>query len=296
VPGVREAAAFEPLGNRQVASGSRPVPLVAYAITPGYVRTVRARLLAGRELEEAEQSAVLVNEEAARRLWPGHQPLGEQLRFVDSTRGEAMRVVGMVGNMRRNPADPEIEPHVYVSLDREAPTRVRLLARGEGLTRSLERVVSDVDPTQVARDVMTMEAQIGAWIAPTRFFSTFVGWFAIVALVLSASGVYGVTALLAGQRRRELAIRLALGATRRNVMREVMRSGVRLAAIGTMLGAAGGVAVTGVLRALPLGVTSSGAVPVVLAALALVAAAVVATYIPARRATTTDPMTVLRRS
>jgi predicted permease len=296
-PGVREAAAFEPLGARDVESGANtPLPIVAYAITPGYVRTLRANLVAGRELESTDHSAVMVNQEAARRLWPDHQPLGQRLRFVDSTRGEWMRVVGVVGNVRRNPADPEIEPHIYVALDREAPFRIRLLARGEGLVRVLERVVSDVDPTQLARDVMPMETQIGEWIAPTRFFSTFVGCFAFVALILAASGVYGVTALLATERRREVAIRLALGATRRNVIREVMRNGVRLATVGTVVGACGGLAATGVLRALPLGVTGSGVVSVILAAVVLVAAAAVATYIPARRATTSEPMTVLRSS
>jgi putative ABC transport system permease protein len=262
-------------------------------ITPNWPAVMRVPLVRGRAFTDADRDGapkvVLVSETAARTIWPGEDPIGKgvsvgQGGFSDDT----ARVVGVVGDVRY--ATPDVPPTADVYLPYyQSQNRIMLFvraARGDplALAGAVRRVAREVAPGAPVFEVGTLEGRFADALAFARFGALLLTLFAGVALALAMLGVYGVVSFATAQRTREIGVRMALGATRGDVVRLVVRQGVWLAAAGAAAGLAGALAATRVLRSLLYGVAPSD--PATFAAIvALLGAAVVAaSWAPARRA------------
>jgi putative ABC transport system permease protein len=314
LPGVIDAGAAVtlPIGGDAFAAPVRvegaPVarpgqePRAGFQIvTPGYFRTVGVRLVSGRDFSDTDGAAAppvaMVNEAFARQHWPGHDPIGRRMR-VESGTGGWMTVIGLVSDIRHlGPgAPPRAEfyrPHSQLSFSFMAFV-VRTQGAPEAMVPAIRAAVTALDPAQPISGVNTMEQHLATALARPKFLSTLVAAFGVLALVLSTVGVYGVMAYSVAQRTREIAIRTALGASSRSVLRLVLGKAVWLAAFGVMAGLAGSSALSRVLSGMLFGIGAAdpvtyAAVVALLAFVALSAAAV-----PAWRATRIPGAQVLR--
>jgi predicted permease len=298
IPGVRRVTGFD-------LWGSAPVEIVrgtglpldhaeapVYTVLPKYFETLQIPIVAGTALGVRDAlgaaPAAVVNARFARRYWPGESPVGRRIRLGAGGRDTTwLTIVGVVGDMRRNPADLEWEPHIYVSAQQFPPRRLQLLVRTRDGTlpaRALSDAATALDPDEPLGPILTMERQIGAWTAASRFFAIALSSFGLVALLIAVAGVYGVVAGGVVARTREFGIRLALGATPSDIVALAVRRGARLSAVGAGIGLVGAIAVSQVLVTLPFGVERLDAGLVATTALALIAIALLAAYAPARRA------------
>jgi putative ABC transport system permease protein len=327
VPGVRSVALTNhvPLSGASMSSrieidGAPPDPsstqeALFREVDPAYFRTAGIPLLAGRELSEADLAApggaVLVNEALAQRYWPARNPVGRRLTVYKSAQGradfgEAVRatVIGVVGNVRHFALDTDFVPEVYLPYTVTVWPRMAVLARVEGdATRAaleLEQAVLAVEPDLPLRGasfqsgVYRLTESLRESLAYRRLLAGLLGAFAALASLLAALGIFGVVAYLVTQREHEIAIRVALGASRRSVVRMVLGQGLRLGLIGVGIGGLGALAGTRLLRAQLYEVSPMDPVSLLGAACALTLVGLVATYLPARRAAGYDPMRALR--
>jgi predicted permease len=270
------------------------------AVTPGYFRTLGVPVR-GREFLDSDGPAAaavaMVNETFARRFFPGRDALGQW--FVPTRAGGVPRqVVGVAGDTRQAGLDVAVEPEFYLPHAQDPWPFVHVVVRsaGEprGLVPALERAVWSLAPEMPLVRVRTMEEMEGATLVARRFNAAVVLAFAALALALATVGAYSVMAFMVGERRREMGIRLALGARPAELRRATLGAGLRLAAVGVTLGALGAAAASRGLRGLLFGVSFLD--PATFAAVvALVVAAVgLASLLPARRAAGVDPADVLR--
>jgi predicted permease len=284
------------------ASGSEPMVGVYWA-TPNWFQVLRVPLLRGRLFSSEDQpgarKSVIVNETAARRLWPGQDPIGRpvgvgQGGFWDDT----AYVVGVVGDVRFETMDSLPRPDVYLPYSQSPSGRMMLFVRTAGdplsVAATVRGALHEAAPDVPVYDVKTMEARVADATAAARFSAALLTFFGIVALALATVGTYGVIAFATMQRTQEIGIRMALGASRAQVARLVVGEGVAIAAVGGALGLAGALVATRVLRSLLYAVEPSD--PATFAGIvALLALAVVAAnWIPARRAARIDPARALR--
>ncbi|PYP23495.1 MAG: hypothetical protein DMD55_16875, partial [Gemmatimonadetes bacterium] len=281
-------------------------------VSPGYFRTMRIPLRAGREFTEPDLSggpAVIVNEAFARAFWPGLDPIGRQVTLHKAVQGRPDfgeplpgTVVGVAGDVHHFGLDTPAEAQVYVPFTRTVWGHMTLVVRTAvapaGFLATLSRAVRQVDPDipmtlsdgRSAADTIDITADL-----ESRQLDTWVlGSFAAAALLLAAIGIYGLLAYAVGQRRRELGIRLALGASRGDVVSQVVGDGIRLAAAGIGLGVVVALAVTRLLTALLYGVGATDPATFVGVVALLAVVSLVASYLPARRAAQVDPMVALR--
>jgi putative ABC transport system permease protein len=269
-------------------------------VGPGYFRTLDLPLVRGRLFADGDDAAappvLLVNEEAARHFFAGREPLGQKVFFW----GIEWNVVGIVGNERFHGLAETAPPAVYAPLaqapsaDGSASLLVRVQGDPAALARPVRAAVRELDPALAVFGVEPLERTLADSIGQQRFTVLLLTVFAALALVLAVVGVYGVLSYVVAQRAPEMGIRMALGASPREVVRLILRQGARLALLGLGLGLAGAFVVTRFLRSLLFGVGATD--PVTFAAvLAFVfAAAVLASWLPAHRATQADPMVTLR--
>ena len=324
LPGVTSAALtnFTPLSGGGLPSpveipGRAPDPVRDprvwfMTVSPGYFRTMRIPVRAGREFTEADlapDAAVVVNEAFAGAFWPSLDPIGRQVTLHKAVQGRPDfgeplpgTVVGVVGDVHHFGLDTPAEPQVYVPFTRTVWGHMSLVVRTAvapaRFLATLRRAVRQVDPDipmtliggRSAADTIDITAGLGS-----RQLDTWVlGSFAAAALLLAAIGIYGLLAYAVGQRRRELGIRLALGASRGEVMSQVVGDGIRLAGAGIGLGIVVALPVTRLLAALLYGVGASDPVTFVSVVGLLALVSLVASYLPARRAAQVDPVVVLR--
>ena len=269
-------------------------------ITPNYFRTLQIPLVKGRDFtlqdKKSSERAVIVNEAFANRYWPNQEALGKQLHS-DLTH-EWFTVVGVARDSKMTALNEKPTPFVFLPLYQVYRPTVTLLARTTGdpliLGTTVEKTIHDLNADLVVFDVGSLES--GEHIAsfPQRLAGTFVGAFGLLALVLAAVGIYGVTAYTTRQRTHEIGIRMALGAGKDDILRLVLRQGLRLTFVGAGLGLAASFALTRYLSSLLLGVTSTDALTFSSVAILLGAVALFASFIPARRATRVDPVVALR--
>jgi len=327
LPGVTSVALtnFTPLSAGGLPSpveipGRAPDPLRDprvwfMTVSPGYFRTMRIPVRAGRDFTEADLApgaAVIVNEAFARAFWPGLDPIGRQVTLHKAVQGRPDfgeplpgTVVGVVGDVHHFGLDTPAEAQVYVPFTRNVWGHMSLVVRTAvppgGFLQTLSRAVRQVDPdipmtltgsTGSVSAVGTVD--IAGGLASRRFDVWFLGSFAAAALLLAAIGIYGLLAYAVGQRRRELGIRLALGASRGDVMSQVVGDGIRLAGMGIGVGVLLALAVTRLLTALLYGVRASDPMTFVGVVALLALVALIASYLPARRAARVDPMVALR--
>jgi predicted permease len=268
-----------------------------------YFKTMGIPLVRGRAFSAADTRAatpvVIVNEAFARAAWPGEDPIGKRFTAGNATRGSsAVTVVGVVGDVRHVSLDARPEPELYrphAQTPMGAVTLV-LLTSGDPLVLAglARQAVSAIDANVPISDARSMGQVMAESVARPRLIMSLLLVFAGVGLILGVVGVYGVIAYAVGERRREIGVRIALGAEPGRVARAVLVQGVRYAAIGVAMGLAGAFAVTRVMRTLVFGVSTTDPLTFVGLSLFLVVVAALASYLPARQAARTDPMVALR--
>jgi len=281
-------------------------------VSPGYFRTMRIPVRAGREFTAADLApgaAVLVSEGFARAFWPGLDPIGRQVMLHKAVQGRPDfgeplpgTVVGVVGDVRHFGLDTPPVPQVYVPFTRNVWGHMSLVVRTSvppaTLLTTLGRTVRQVDPeipmTMIGGRSAAGTVDITAGLESRQLDTWLLGSFAASALVLAGIGIYGLLAYSVGQRRREIGIRLALGASRGDVVSHVVGDGIRLAGVGIGLGVLIALAVTRLLAALLYGVRASDPTTFVGVVALFALVSLVASYLPARRAAKLDPLTALR--
>jgi len=284
------------------ARGTEPSVGVHW-VTPGWFETMRVPLVRGRLFTNADrlgaQKVVLVSESAARAYWPGQDPVGRPVSvgqggFYEDT----AYVAGVVGDVRFGTLDSLPKPDVYISYYQSPRGRMMMFLRTAGDPRSAiagaRREIEALSPGVPLYDVRPMTERVADAVGYARFSALLLAAFAAVALALAALGTYGVISFGVSQRRKEIGVRVALGATRQSVVRLVVGQGIALAVAGCVIGVAGALATTGVLRSLLYGVEPSDPVTLVLIVGLLVTAVIVASWLPARRAASVDPSEALR--
>jgi putative ABC transport system permease protein len=278
---------------------------VAFGLaTPGYLSAMKIPIVRGRDFTAADRagqpSVAIINEALARQFFPGQDPIGQRIR-VGNASDKVLEIVGVSGNVRHDLTEfNEVRPMVWRPYAQVAPGLpmslvVRSRAQDAAALVSVVRAhIARLDPTLPIYDVRSMDDVFDAAMAQPRFSTTVLGLFAVVALALAALGVYGVMAYSTSQRRREMGIRLALGAQRSDIIRLVLGQGMQMAAIGAAIGLSAAVALTRLLESQLYGVSVLDPLPFVGTPLVLISAAVLACWVPAWRASRVDPMVALR--
>ncbi|MCI0404008.1 MAG: ABC transporter permease [Acidobacteria bacterium] len=315
LPGVKSAGAiaFLPLDGLGSATGcsvvGRPEPppgeepvCDVRVVHPGYFHTMGIPLLRGRNFNSSEEAqsanVVIINEALARQMFPGEDPIGKKLVIVMSDEPPQDEIIGVVGDVKHSGPDTEARPMTYWPHPRFPYPFMNVVVRTQGeplsVVGAVRHEVQALDPAQPIADVRTMEQLVANSVARPRFNMLLLGVFAAVALVLATVGIYGVMAYSVAQRTHEIGIRLALGAQRGDVVKLIVGSGLGLAVGGVVLGLAGAFALTRLLASLLFAVTPTDPGTFAGVAVLLMAVALLACWIPARRAMRVDPMVALR--
>jgi predicted permease len=318
VPGIQSVAVSNrvPLGFGGGSTAVKPEGYVPQAnesmetqvaiVTPNYLQTLQIPLLKGRDftLQDTKKSqrVAIVSETFVNRYWPKQEAVGKQLNS-DLTH-EWFTVVGVARDSKVNGLNEKPTPFLYLPeyqvyrSDHPGGSTMIILARTTGdplaLAKTVRNTIHDLNADLVVFDVTTLELREQLASISQRVAGTFVGAFGLLALVLAAVGIYGVTAYTTRQRTHEIGVRMALGASRDNILLLVLGHGLRLTFIGVALGLAASFALTRYLGSMLLGVTSTDALTFSCVAILLCAVALFASFIPAHRAMGVDPMVALR--
>jgi putative ABC transport system permease protein len=309
--GVRSVAGSTcpPLGNRstmvttmlKVEGQAIDVPVASFAaVSPDYLRTMGIPLALGRYFTDADRetspSVAIVDESFARRYCPGGKCLGG--RIVSWVRRkDMMTIVGVAGNAR-DAAEGEPSPKIYIPYSQASEPFMTILVRTAGSPKlwasAVRAQVASVDKNQPPHDLMPLEDLRAESLTPRRVNMLLVGAFAALGLILASVGIYGVVSYSVSQRTHEIGVRMALGAERSDMLKLVVGQGLGSVLIGTGIGLVASRALTRLLGSMLFGVKPTDPLTFVAVALILTAVALVACYIPARRATKVDPMVALR--
>ena len=315
LPGVVSAATVNavPLGKVQETGDleieglalkpGQPAPQAAWRIcSPDYFRTMGTPLAEGRFFtprdNDQAQAVAIVDRSVAKRFWPGMSPIGKRLKMTgQDSAGEWRTVVGVVGDVKHVSFDADSPPHVYAPLAQYPRLFQYVVIRTNGdaaaMAPAARAAVREIDRDQAVFRVESMDEKVAITTAWRRFYTALLGCFAVVALALAMVGVYGVTAFSVAQRRREIGIRMALGARRGSVLGLVLGQALLLAGLGVALGLAAALALVRVAASLLFGVSATDLGSFAGGALLLVALAIVASWLPARRASRLDPVLAL---
>jgi len=317
LPGVKSVAGINPLplsnsnvSYRFVVEGAPFVPLAdrPYAgvrvVTPDYFQTMSIPNLKGRSFTEQDRentpSVIIINEALASRYWPNQDPIGKRLGFLEEDSGKQVwrEIVGVVGNVRHKALEIEVMPEAYFPYKQSPANFMSLVVRTASdpvsMVPAIRSQVLSVDKDQPVSDVMTMEQRVAKSVASRRFVMLLLGSFSVLALGLAAVGIYGVMAYLVIQRTQEIGVRMALGAQKRDVLRLVVGKGMALAVIGAAIGLVASLVLTRLMRSLLFEVTPTDWFTFVIVSVVLLTVALLACYMPARRATKVDPLVALR--
>ncbi len=316
LPGVEAAGATLslPLGGSNFSVGHSFVregrPLTTeeavdcdyFVVTPDYIKTMRIPVRTGRSFTdhdtEGNPLVVVINESIARRVFPGEDPIGKRITVWPDEK-VPREIIAVVGDVKSERLDAETGYQIYVPHAQDAgwgalSLAVRTKGEPEALTAGVRGAILAIDKNQPAHDINTMDNVLSASVANSRLVVLLFGLFAMFALLLASIGIYGVIAYSVAQRTREIGIRLALGAQTRDVLRMIITQGMILALIGAGLGLLGAFLATRVMRSLLYGVSTTDPLIFIGVSLLLTIVALLACYIPARRATKVDPMIALR--
>jgi putative ABC transport system permease protein len=324
VPGITATAVTSslPLGGsasssgheiegKPIAEGESPPILGVEYVSPGYFQALGIRLIEGRSLERQDEErrtgAVIVNQAAAKRFWPGQSTLGKRLRPADSDLppDSWYTVVGVVGDVRNRRLTDEPEPMIYYSLlgkkadawiPRQMSFVLRTSLKPESMTPLVRREIWSIDPNLPLSNISTMEQLFQGDMARLNFAVWMFLIAAVVAMILGAVGIYGFISYLVTQRTPEIGVRMAIGADRRTVRWMILRESLGIFVFGLAIGIVGALGMTRWLKALlfevsPLDPLTFGLLPLLLMVVVLLAS-----YLPAERATRIDPLKALQRS
>ena len=285
--------------GKQYQKGELPATFV-YVATPGYLNVMGIRLLAGRDLSwqdgEKSEPVVIINQTAARYLWPGEDPVGK----IALVNGKDTRVIGLIADIRESSAETVPGWQMYLPITQAGPVGAQLVVRTKlppaSLASSVLTTLRSMNPTQPAREFRTIQQIVDHATSPRRFFVVLVSVFATLGLVLASLGIYGVISYSVTRQTQEIGIRMALGATVVRVQMDVIWKTLRMAFIGIVLGAAASFAMARGITSLLFAVQPNDPPTFTSTILLLTAVAIVAGYVPARRAARINPMTALRNS
>jgi putative ABC transport system permease protein len=307
VPGVEQAALTSnlPFGDLAVhlqihipRLSRVPFQIAFHAVSADYFRVMGIPLLKGRSFSKLnpnmDKGGVVINRAMADKFWPGQYPVGQQLN-KDST------VIGVVGNTRHRTLESGPVPEFYDDYRQYLGPAVgttlvlRTLGDPQSVASSLRQAIHRFDPQQAVENETSMEAKVAQSISKPRFYTILLGIFALLALILTLVGVYGVASYGTSLRTREFGIRMALGADRPQLIRMILGQGLRRAVVGVAAGAAGAWALARLMSGIVYGIPVRDPVSLAVAAAVLITGALVAYYLPARRSTKIDPAAVLRQ-
>jgi putative ABC transport system permease protein len=291
---------------------------LSYVVQPDYLNVLKIPIRRGRFFNEHDDehspAVAVVDEEFARKYFPGQDPIGKRVHMSHLEMGEngkLFEIVGVVGHVNQWGLDSdlkeELRAQIYFSCVQMPDDYIVGVPGGGGtflairsalpteqLVDSLRRTSREINSDQAVYNVQTMDSVISASLAARRFSMILLASFAALALLLSSIGIYGVVSYVVGQKTREIGLRVALGASRAAVMRMILSQGGRLAAAGVVVGLAASFVLTRFMSAMLFGVSASDPATFVAVAAVLTAVALAACYIPARRAMQVDPMVALR--
>jgi putative ABC transport system permease protein len=286
--------------GRPTGSDGKLMAAVMNVVTPGYFSTMSIPLRGGRWFtdDDAEQSprVALINDVAAKKFFDKSDPIGQQI-FVQAQGGEPYTIVGVVGSSRQFDITSEPDPEIFTNYQQSEMSYMYVLVRTKGdptaLAPAIRHAVAEIDPDQPVGH-RTLVQQLDNAVSGSRSYTLLVGVFAGLALLLASVGVYGVTSYAVSQRTREIGVRMALGAHRNDVLRLFLGRSFKIVAGGVAAGLVLALAINRVVANLLFDVKTTDAITFVSAALLLGAATVVASYVPARKATRVDPLVALR--
>jgi len=270
-------------------------------VTTGYLSAMRIPLLQGRWVGEQDDATspgvIVVNQAFANHFFPNTNAIGKRLQLMGDPQ-PTREIVGVVGNISHISLSEPDKPEMYAPYAQFASPGINIVVRAAAnpmnLAAALQAQASAIDKDITLSGVKTMDDVLDASVSQPRFSSQLIGGFAGLALLLAAIGLYGVVAYSVSQRTNEIGIRIALGATREDVLRLVLRHGAGLALIGTALGFVASLATTRVLSSMLFEVSPDDPQTFLAVAVLLMAVVLIASYIPARRASKVDPMVALR--
>ena len=316
VPGVDRAALMQPVPFVSDSVSTLSIPGKTpeertlrpsanfYAVSPGSFQAMGIPLLRGRDILPTDgptsPMVSVISKTLADRYFPNEDPIGQRLQISQGPRGDELsEIVGVVGDVKQYALDTDTTLQVYQAARQHAyfgtlTLIVRSPADPERLTSTLRTAVRELDPTLPVASARTLESVVAASVGARRFTTTLLTGFAIVALLLSAIGVYGLVAFSVGQRTQEIGIRVALGSSPGRVMQLVFRQGLGLTVAGAVLGIGGGLFAARLLDSLLFHTSQHDPLAFIVAPLTLLVAAAAACYFPARRAMKVDPVSALR--
>jgi putative ABC transport system permease protein len=273
-----------------------------HVVSAGYLHAIGMRLIQGRWMTDNEPAdVVMVNQSLARRVFGNEDPVGKRIRVmrIIPTTTSPATIVGVVADLRYAKLDAEPEPETYVPY-RQLPdiqsvgVVIRTTGDPRALAPDLRKLISDIDREQPVYEVATLEQALADSIAPRRFNMLLLGVFAAIAVLLAAVGIYGVVSYAVTQRTQEIGVRIALGARQDEVVRMVVKQGMGVVAVGVGTGLAAALALTRLMAGLLYEVKPSDPQTFVVVCTALAAAALLACWLPARKAARVDPVIALR--
>jgi len=314
IPGIRSAGLVSALPitggpATDFSVSGRPLPRAGdepsadiRTVDPAYFGTMGISLLAGRNFTERDNatapSVMVINQTMARQFWPNENPLGKHVTMKDWGAPLTGEIVGVVGDVKSNGLDEAGGPMIYWPYYQFAQIFNSVVVRSElniaTLIPAVKSQIWSVDKNQPVSDIKTMDQVLSDSLARRRIYMALLGMFAGAALLLAAVGIYGVMSYTVNQRVHEIGLRLALGAERADVLRLILSEGTKIAFVGTAIGVAVALALTRLMTSLLYGVTATDPATLLTVAALPVLVAVVACYIPARRAVRVDPMVALR--
>jgi putative ABC transport system permease protein len=316
LPGVQMASAVSYLPFNGDAAGTwvgiagRPAPRageellgIIRTVLPGYFRTMRIPLKQGRDFTEADNDPrspyrFIVNETFVERYLKGEQPLGKQINSLMDRNNPFGEIIGVVGDVKEDSVDKGPIPTVYYIHNHLSYSAMTFVVRTAGdpmsLAGPIRRIVQGLDPAQPIANVRTMQAIVAETFSRQRFSALLLSGFSLASLLLAGVGIFGVLSYSVTERTREIGVRMAVGAQPAQIVGMIVGSGVRLVGTGTAVGIAGALALSGLLKGLlfgvgPRDVATYVAVPALLGIVALIAS-----YLPARRAAKLEPVSALR--
>ena len=271
-----------------------------YIVSPGYLKAIGMRLVAGRDIKWSDgpkdQSVVVINQTVANKLWPGEDPIGQ----MANVGGSDVLVVGVVADVHESSAESAAGWQMYMPASQQGPEGANLVIRSklppQTLAPAVMATLRSINPAQPATEFKPVQGLVDHAVSPRRFFVMLVGFFAGLGLLLASLGIYGVISYSVTQRTQEIGIRMALGATRGRVQLGVIAKTIGMAAVGIAIGAMASVGVSSLIASLLFGTAPTDPATFAAIVVLLIGVALLAGYIPARRASRINPMVALRNN
>jgi putative ABC transport system permease protein len=288
---------------------SDSIPADFGVVSPAYFRALQLPLRSGRVFAESDTATsagvVVIDETMARKYFPQENAVGKRMRLGDEG-NPWLEIIGVVADSKSNGLEAASYPGIYIPYQQRQATLVenlvgrrmtlliRTAAEPSQSVAALRRALREIEPNQAVTDIQPLAKVLAESVAPHRFRTALLSLFALVAMLLAGLGIYGVMSYSVAQRTREIGIRVTLGAETRDVLRLVLRQGLTLTFTGVTIGVAAAFALTRLMKALLFGVSATDPLTFGVIVVLLTGVALLACFIPARRATKVDPLVALR--